>query len=162
VPDAASALCLSCGLCCDGGLFEMVELNDDDRVRLAANGFDAPERLPHPCRHFAAPACAIYAVRPTRCAAYRCRVLEGLDEGAIEPAAAHELVNRARTLREQVADALPAGLNVQKLVQDMRTDGPEANGPERGPALARFAAYRMFVERHFVAPESHWLTRTKA
>jgi hypothetical protein len=57
---------------------------------------------------------------------------------------------------------LPAGLNVQKLVQDMRTDGPEANGPERGPALARFAAYRMFVERHFVAPESHWLTRTKA
>ncbi len=140
----------------------MVELNDSDRQRLAQHGFDAPERLSHPCRHFAAPACAIYAVRPTRCATYRCRVLETMDDGTIEPSAAHELVNRARTLREQIAEALPPGLSTQQLVHDMRTDDPAAKVPERGPALARFAGYRMFVERHFLAPESHWLMRTKA
>jgi hypothetical protein len=140
----------------------MVELNDDDRARLSAHGIEAPDRLPHPCRHFAAPACAIYAVRPTRCATYRCRVLERMNAGEIEPPTAHDLVNRARTLREQVSAALPVGLDSRQLVVDLRASGPQARAPERSQALARFAAFRLFVERHFLASESHWLMRTKA
>lgn len=161
-PDPASALCLACGLCCDGGLFHAVELTEEDRVRLADAGLDAPERLPHPCRHYAAPACSIYGVRPWRCADYRCRVLDSMLDGAIGPQEAHALVDRARALRAEVATVLPAGLTVVQLAEDMRLEAPDSRAPERLQPLVRFVAYRLFVERHFLGPKARWMSRTKA
>lgn len=158
----ASALSLSCGLCCNGGLFNRVELNDKDRARLAANGIDAPEQLPHPCRHFAAPACSIYAVRPWHCSDYRCEVLKGMQDGAIALETARGLVDQARTLRAQMEELLPPGVTAVRLAEDLRTEAPEQRDPTRLQALVRFAACRMFVERHFLHPKAHWMTRTKS
>ena len=160
--DPASALCLSCGLCCDGGLFGWVSLNKEDRERLRSNGLDAPERLPHPCPHYSTPACTIYAIRPCQCADYRCEVLKALGDGAIDEGTAHGLVAEALTLRADVTALLPEGTIFAGFAEDMKTGASASRSPTRLPALVRFVAYRLFVERHFLSPDSHWLSREKA
>ena len=160
--DPASALCLSCGLCCDGGLFVWVSLNDSDRERLRSNGLYAPERLPHPCPNYSTPACTIYAIRPRQCREYRCGVLKALGDGELDEKVAHGLVAEALTMRARVITLLPEGTSVAGFAEDLKTGAPESRSPARLPALARFLAYRMFVERHFLSPDSHWLSREKA
>jgi hypothetical protein len=160
--DPASALCLSCGLCCDGGLFGWVSLNDSDRERLRSNGLDAPELLPHPCPHYSTPACTIYAIRPCQCADYRCEVLKALVDGVIDEDTAHGLVAEALILRAGVTALLPEGITFAGFAEDMKNGTRVSGSPARLPALARFVAYRLFVERHFLSPDSHWLSREKA
>jgi hypothetical protein len=123
---------------------------------------DAPERLPHPCPHFITSACSIYAIRPWRCSDYQCRVLRGVIDGAIARDRAHELVDQAQAMRQFVKEALPEGLTVTRLAHDVRAQAPENRDAPRQLGLARFFAYRLFVERHFLGPKEHWMTRTKA
>jgi hypothetical protein len=79
-------------------------------------------------------------------------------KGTIAPAAAHELVDRALAMRAQVREVLPPDLTVTKLAADVKTAAPQTRTPERLQALVRFAAYRVFVERHFLGPKSRWMT----
>jgi Fe-S-cluster containining protein len=160
--DPASELCLACGLCCDGGLFDLVNLEDDDRARLAENGLGAPEHLPHPCPHYISSACSIYAIRPFRCRDYQCRVLEHMLEGELSRDEAHALVDQALAMRVLVQEVLPQGLTVTKLAQDVRAEAPENRTRPRLLGLARFVAYRLFVERHFLGAKARWMSKTKA
>jgi Fe-S-cluster containining protein len=160
--DPASALCLSCGLCCDGGLFNWVALTSDDRTRLQANGLDGPEQLIHPCPHYSTPACTIYAVRPTQCSKYRCEVLKAFEAGEIDEGTAHGLVDEAVSMRVGVNELLPRGKTFARFAEDLKTGTSEGRSPNQFPALARFVAYRLYVERHFLSPDSHWLSREKA
>jgi hypothetical protein len=146
-------------LCCDGGLFSWVSLTEEDRDRLRANGLDGPDRLPHPCRHYSTPACTIYAVRPAQCCAYRCEVLKAFLDGDMQEHAAHALIDRALSMRAGVSQLLPEGTTFTGFAEDMKTGAPASRSSARLPALARFLAYRLFVERHFLSPDSHWLPR---
>jgi hypothetical protein len=149
-------------LCCDGGLFDHVKLEDEDRARLVENGLEPSEKLAHPCPHFIDQSCSIYAVRPWRCGDYQCRVLARMLEGELDAAAAHALVDQARGMRQAVMDVLPEGLTITRLAQDVRAENPENRAPSRLLALARFVAYRLFVERHFLSAKARWMIREKA
>ena len=151
-------MCTSCGLCCDGGLFDSVKLDDEDRERLDANGIEALGRRPHPCPHYGAPLCAIYPVRPWRCGEYRCEVLEALVECRIDFPAARALVDQALAMRAEAAEATEPGLTIVALAQQVRSEAPGSRAAGRLQAMARSAAYRMFVERHFLGPKSRWMT----
>jgi hypothetical protein len=61
-----------------------------------------------------------------------------------------------------VTALLPEGITFAAFAEDMKTGAPASGSPARLPALARFVAYRLFVERHFLSPDSHWLSREKA
>lgn len=159
---AGSALCLSCGLCCDGGLYENVKLEEEDRARLLENGFDAPDRFDHPCRHFIHQSCAIYSIRPWRCGDYQCRVLKRMLDGELDSDSAHALVDQAKGLRESVKSVLPEGLAINRLAQEVKAGKDADRSPSRLLALARFVAYRLFVERHFLNPKAIWMLREKA
>jgi Fe-S-cluster containining protein len=158
--EAGSALCLSCGLCCDGALYDHVKLEREDRERLAENGFEAPDRLSHPCPHFIEQSCSIYAIRPWRCGDYQCEVLKQLYKGEIDAGAAHALVEQAKELRETVKSSLPEGLTIACLAQEVKA-GKDNRSPSQLLALVRFAAYRLFVERHFLPLKARWMTRQK-
>ena len=145
-------------MCCDGGLFDSVKLNDEDRLRLKANGIEAPEQLPHPCPHYGAPLCTIYTVRPWRCGDYQCEVLEQLVDGRIEFSAARALVDQALAMRTDAAEVMGPGLTIVDLAEDVRAQLPGKRSADRLQALVRFAAYRVFVERHFLGPKSRWMT----
>ena len=143
-------------------MFSWVSLTTSDRDRLQANGLEGPDRLTHPCAHYSSPACTIYAVRPAQCCDYRCEVLKAFEAGEINEANAHRLVDEGLAMRAGVCALLPQGTTFAGFAEDMKTGAPESRSPGRLPALARFVAYRLFVERHFLSPDSHWLPREKA
>jgi len=104
-----SEICVMCGFCCDGTLFDRASARRDSAESLVNIGLSitamragkgAAFRLP--CPHFEGK-CSIYTSwRPHVCGAFRCRLLRDVDSGKHTTAEAAALVLRARTLREFV------------------------------------------------------------
>ena len=96
------SLCLQCGICCDGTLFNAVELQPgDSATRLTALGLrlrksGAKDRFQQPCSALKGCRCDIYRDRPTYCRQFRCRVLIQLGDGEISFDTALRLVRSAR------------------------------------------------------------------
>lgn len=90
----ASQLCLACGLCCSGALFDMVRVTHAEVPRLTKLGLpvifkdEHGSAMLHPCPALDDTACTIYEHRPARCFWYRCYLLEALyaDEVSIDEA----------------------------------------------------------------------------
>ena len=100
-----SNLCLSCGLCCQGTLHDLVPLDDDElerAARLRLPLFESPLRLAFrlPCPRLEDRRCTVYAERPRTCATYTCAVLRAYGAGEIDEPTA---LSRIERLREQSA-----------------------------------------------------------
>lgn len=85
--DAASTLCTSCGLCCDGSLFSIAPLVPEDGavvppLRSHEDGDERYLSLPCPALD-SARCCTVYGNRPRICGAFRCALLDRLDGGTI-------------------------------------------------------------------------------
>ena len=104
----SSALCLVCGLCCDGTLFGNVELQlADDADQLKALGLPISSRgkprFPQPCRALGADCrCAIYADRPQQCRAFVCALLKAVESEDKSAESALRLIRRTRQQSERV------------------------------------------------------------
>ena len=104
--NSAEQLCLACGLCCDGALFDNVRLvAGDDAAKLRALGLPVAvsrakvpvARFPQPCAALCADrTCRVYANRPSQCRSFECGVFKDLQAGRIDFAAALRLVKQAR------------------------------------------------------------------
>lgn len=99
------ALCLHCGLCCNGVLFADVRPEPGDHSPLFEGG---RSRVAQPCPAFNASncACAIYAGRPARCRKFECRQLLGVRAGTITTEKALRQIHAARELATQVEKLL--------------------------------------------------------
>lgn len=105
-------LCLACGLCCDGTLFDNVALQPgDDANRLKSLGLPVTlsrgkepfARFPQPCAALCKDrTCRAYAHRPKQCRTYECMVFKEVDAGRLDSAAALRLVKRARAQADRV------------------------------------------------------------
>ena len=101
--DDAEALCLACGLCCDGSLFLWAKLRPNEMKPAADAGLpvfmDAP-----PQRGFTQPCpmwhgvCGLYgqAAYPHACRSYRCKLLKQLQNSDIPLASAIQTVDQTR------------------------------------------------------------------
>ena len=108
----AEQLCLSCGMCCDGTLFDGVQLEAGDNAKkLKALGLPVSisrgktpiARFPQPCSALCADrTCRVYADRPSQCRVFECGVLKDAQAGRITFAAASRSVKKARRLADQV------------------------------------------------------------
>lgn len=107
--DAATRLCMTCGLCCNGVLFHTVRLQPvDSPGELAALGFKLKRKkrdehlFLQPCPAFQNAQCSIYAQRPERCRLFVCRQLQQVQRGQITEAMAlvkiREIQRRAAEL----------------------------------------------------------------
>jgi Fe-S-cluster containining protein len=100
--DPAEALCLACGLCCNGALFKNVKLQPgDDRARLRVLGlsprrFGAKLGCGQPCSAFTDGQCSIYLERPVHCRSFECLLLMRYKSGRLKAAAALKRVALAR------------------------------------------------------------------
>ena len=113
------ALCLQCGLCCNGVIFADVRAEPGDPSPL----FAGRQRVAQPCPAFAAGdcACAIYRERPRRCRQFECRQLRGVGTGEITVAAALRRIAKARRLAAKIEKHLIAlGHNNVKLTLKRR------------------------------------------
>lgn len=105
-------LCVACGLCCDGTLFDLVKLErGDDAARLKALGLPVSlsrgkspvARFPQPCSALCADrTCRIYAERPWQCRTFECKLFKDAKAGRITFAAALPLVREARRRTDRV------------------------------------------------------------
>ncbi|HUA39416.1 MAG TPA: YkgJ family cysteine cluster protein [Candidatus Sulfopaludibacter sp.] len=102
------ALCLQCGLCCNGVLFADVRPEPGDASPLFHGG---RARMTQPCPAFNAEtcACAIYAERPARCRKFECRQLLGVRTGTTTT---QDALGQIRTARELAA-------RVEKLLAEL-------------------------------------------
>lgn len=102
----AEQLCVACGLCCDGTLFDLVKLEaSDDGAKLKALGLPVKisrgavpiARFPQPCAALCQDrTCRLYADRPWQCRIFECGVFKDAKAGRITFAAALRIVKQAR------------------------------------------------------------------
>lgn len=139
------SLCLSCGFCCDGTLFNRVPLLDDERARLGPL-LQVPPGRAHgvqPCPALEGTCCRVYAERPLTCRRYRCLLLEAHDADEVSLAGAEALVARGRELRETLARALEQPANGATVDLARRS-------ALTGPALEALDALERHLTFHFL------------
>jgi Fe-S-cluster containining protein len=110
--ESAEQLCLACGLCCDGTLFDNVRLGPDDEAnKLKALGLPvAVTRTKAPVAFFRQPCaalcgdrtCRVYADRPGQCRTFECGVFKDVQAGRIKSVAALRLVKQARQRADHI------------------------------------------------------------
>jgi len=101
-------LCLSCGLCCEGVIFNRAALKHDE-IRLAKD-YDLdyfPEgegefafRLP--CHLYQDDKCSMYLSRPDACKRYRCDLLKRLTGGNIDLEESKQIVSQVKSLMDSI------------------------------------------------------------
>ncbi len=109
---SAEQLCRACGLCCDGSLFDGVQLGaGDDAKKLRTLGLPVTvSRGKSPLTRFAQPcaalcadrACGVYADRPLQCRAFECGVFKDAQAGRIAFTAALRWVKQGRRRADHV------------------------------------------------------------
>jgi len=115
----AEALCLACGLCCNGVIFADVKLRPGDNVpRLRGLGLQMNEvhkggntsgsvlKFPQPCRAHDGCRCGIYAERPQYCREFECVLLKSVAAGRTTLDEALKIIGRAKERAEAVRQLL--------------------------------------------------------
>jgi Fe-S-cluster containining protein len=118
--NGSAALCLECGMCCNGVIFGDVKLRPRDNPdRLEALGLPLvlgrgsrkatatqPEvrnyKFAQPCAALDGCRCTIYAERPEYCRGFECMVLKQFTAGRLKTGPALEIIGRARRRVEKV------------------------------------------------------------
>jgi Fe-S-cluster containining protein len=110
--NSAEQLCLACGLCCDGTLFDNVQLGpgDDAKKMKALELPVAISRAATPITFFRQPCtalcadrtCRVYADRPVQCRSFECGVFKDVQAGRITFADALRVVKQARRRADNV------------------------------------------------------------
>ena len=103
---AARELCGSCGLCCDGTLFSSVDVSEDEAPGIARASEGGRLKVLQPCPAHEG-GCRVYADRPRSCREFRCAPLEAMESGAMTPAQAKGLLDRAKALSKTVRARIP-------------------------------------------------------
>lgn len=98
-------LCLACGLCCDGTIFDVARVAESELPALAELGIRTGTRpfgavLVQPCVALDGAACTVYAHRPHTCRAYRCNLLVALEEGEADLADCLVHIDGAKALKQ--------------------------------------------------------------
>jgi Fe-S-cluster containining protein len=109
-------LCLACGLCCDGTLFNHVKLGPRDNTRrlsdlglpVAVTSSSRPViHSRQPCAALCADCtCRIYADRPAQCRSFECGVFRDAQSGRTPFATAKRLVQKARRQADRIRQLL--------------------------------------------------------
>jgi uncharacterized protein len=86
---AASRLCVSCGMCCDGTMFHIVRMQPADSVAaLNVLGLKLKKKkgqncIEQPCPMLKQQRCSIYLGRPERCRLFECQQLQRVRDATI-------------------------------------------------------------------------------
>ena len=107
-----STVCVSCGLCCQGPLYNWAELQPDelplaDRLSLRVVTYDGQPGISLPCSCLDGTRCTVYEQRPRICRDFACNLLLGLRSGAVTLDDALDRVREAHGLLDEIESLLP-------------------------------------------------------
>jgi Fe-S-cluster containining protein len=109
---AATRLCMACGLCCNGVLFDIVCLQPQDAMKtleklgMKVNRRKTEPYFKQPCGFLHDRCCGIYDRRPVRCRHFECRILRRLDAGEFSEEQASSLIQQALRMVEEIEQRL--------------------------------------------------------
>jgi Fe-S-cluster containining protein len=107
-----SSLCVTCGLCCKGPLYNWAELQPDelalaDRLSLRVVTYDGQPGIGLPCSCLDGTRCTVYEQRPRICRDFACSLLLSLRSGAVTLDEALGRVREAHELLHEIESHLP-------------------------------------------------------
>ena len=153
-------LCVGCGLCCDGTIFEHAVVTPGEEPRLLAHGMKLAVRKERtvflqPCRYASCGHCLNYEDRFDICRSFRCELLKRYESGEIDPSEARATIHEALELVSKVRADEPAAARFRErrsARRDLAGRLPSASGEER-PTLARrllnIISLDTFLDTHF-------------
>ena len=155
-----SKLCLDCGLCCSGALFDNGILEDDEIDFARDQGFQIIEvelkgeprhGFAQTCPMLCGTSCSIYdQQRPSVCSAYFCELAKNLDRGEVDLATAQGHVSNAHTLFEQLRPLLHENENyAQARKRWIANETPNSVTPDKARFDLLMMATKMLYDRHF-------------
>jgi hypothetical protein len=107
-PLSEQKICVACGMCCDGTLFERATLQPGEKGHLPPwmeenyRIVDGKECFPQPCHYFNGK-CTIYNQKKAHvCSAYRCLLLKDFSKGKVTQEQSLQIVSNALRLREEI------------------------------------------------------------
>ena len=115
----SQSLCIDCGLCCGGLVFEDVELRDaEEALTMESLGLAVEEEedgffLVQPCRALNGTQCRVYEHRPECCRRFECLLLKDYQQGTKSKAEALDLIEEVRD-KMKSADKEPARRVIRK------------------------------------------------
>lgn len=160
----AGAICLDCGICCDGTLHghTIVRTEDEDVVR--ALGLEIVEeqgkrQFDQPCAHFCG-TCGVYENRPPVCRRYRCALLKRVEAGDLSADEADDRIKTALKLRTAVVGSAPAAkipAARARLAIELKESLPTLEGEDRTKA-ARLLLNLVALDEHL----ARWFREERA
>lgn len=109
---SSSHLCSTCGLCCNGVLFDTVHLQSSDSPQeLKSLGMLVKHKKKYdffhqPCSSFKDHCCSIYEQRPGRCRLFECQQLKRFAAGETTSEKALEMIQEAISRVENIQNLL--------------------------------------------------------
>jgi Fe-S-cluster containining protein len=144
------SLCLACGFCCDGTLFNRVPLQEAEveplreALAIPAGRFHGEQ----PCPALKGTVCGVYGARPLTCRRYRCLLLEAHEADEVGEAEAIAIVETARRARGELARSL-GRVDGGLVVEDARRSAASLDATTRGllDALERQLTFHFLGQR---------------
>ena len=167
-PQSESSLCLSCGLCCNGTIFDAVPVAPADALAslhaagIATTIVDGEPRFGQPCIAHDGRECRVYAHRPAACREYRCDLLKRVEAGAIDYAEAAgvigEVIRLQRKLDETVREIEPARsertsrrVELVQLEERLKLSADAEAKRKLGTVMVQMVAMDGYIRRNFGA-----------
>jgi hypothetical protein len=153
-----------CGLCCDGTLFNHVDLTpEDDVIALASFGLQilsdtAPPALKQCCAAYKNGSCSIYPDRPHACRQFRCALLRRFEAEKVSQGDALKIIREAAILRDELREGMGAVFGdsdgtldqFSTRLKDRWNDATSVEAKDRVFELfEKFAALWLCVNKHF-------------
>lgn len=147
-------LCVACGICCSGTLFNRAVVYEGEHERLLALGFsvtevDGDRVFPLRCVQLSGTLCTVYPDRPLACRTYRCATLRAFEALEIDRP---EADRRVVTTKAAIADlhvTLGDG-SIAELKQQLTAGTPVA--PE---LKLQLGIVELLLGRYFKLPDDH-------
>lgn len=157
----ASRLCLACGMCCNGTVYDDARLDADEVDAAASAGFStcqpasAGATFALPCHYLDGKACTIYDKwRPDVCSSYFCSLQERAAAGECTEAEALELIASTLGLRERVVSVMRPGETFREArarFDSLATAGAALSSEDAALAVRMLVLERM-LDQHFRKP----------
>jgi len=168
----ASDLCLSCGMCCNGTIFDHADLKEAEHETVVRLGISSHSDIakdsstfPLPCSRLDGARCTCYGDgRPSVCGDFSCDLLLSLVDGSTRFVEARKIVERTRAISDQVRTQLESEVDndgrqsIGKLTGALARSMKAAPDPktfrhEHGELFLGLVTLRMSLESHFAADD---------
>ena len=165
----ASRLCLSCGLCCDGTLFEQGNVAEGEAAQTELAGFKVKKddrqksTFLFPCQNLDGKCCTAYERwRPKVCSSFFCEVQKRTAAGECTEAEAMGLIATAHSYRAQIMESVPEGSAFTDARRKFNAiaNTRETLAPEDARLVVRMFVLDRFLDKHFHKPEKTRLPAT--